>query len=118
MAPVGDVGGVSVDDRLFITGCRGCGLPQSGCDACQVWLRGTRRCRWAGCRQSGDSCMRMLKRAAHGGRVLAGALLFAGTVAGISPASASAAGPVAGRPGAVASLIAKGILSGVAASSA
>jgi hypothetical protein len=62
--------------------------------------------------------MRMLQRAAQGVRVLAGALLFAGAVAGISPVSAAAAGPVAVRPGAAVGFIAKGILSGVAASSA
>src|SRR5262245_56471256 len=62
--------------------------------------------------------MRIVQRAAHGVRVLVGALLFAGTVVGISPASAAPAGTLAGRPGAAAGLIAKGILSGVAASSA
>jgi len=62
--------------------------------------------------------MRVLQRAQRGVRVVAGALLFAGTGAGVSGASAAAAGPVAGRSGAAAGFIARGVLSGVAASSA
>src|SRR5262249_56731253 len=72
----------------------------------------------AGCHKNGDSCMRMLERAAHGVVVLVSAVLFPGNVVGVPAASAAAGGPAAGRPGAVAGFITRGVLSGVAASSA
>ena len=62
--------------------------------------------------------MRMLQWAPRGVPLLAGALLFAVTGAGVFAASAVAAGPVAGRPDAAVGFIIRGVLSGVAASSA